>query len=132
MVMKRGSRSLGKITGPPLRARALVRLDPLAALGLAALPGRRRPSRGLGVLRPGNCRLRVLAADARGLQGKQHLVGLRRWHLDEGERVVEVDVADILAAYPGLVGDRADQVGRPHPMALTHSQEEPCRRLAPA
>src|SRR5205814_10690168 len=43
----------------------------------------------------------------------------------------EVDVADILAAYPGLVGDRADQVGRPYSMALTHPEEEPRRRLAP-
>src|SRR4051794_17902231 len=37
-----------------------------------------------------------------------------RGHLDEGEAVVDVDGADLPAGDAGLVGDGADDVGRPH------------------
>src|SRR5947209_6014939 len=104
----------------------------LGAVGLLAPPRGSRPSPWCWVLRPGDCRLGVLAPDARRFQCSHDLVGPRRGHLDEGECVVEVDIADVLAAYPSLIGDRADQVCGPHPMAFTHSQEEPCRPLAPA
>ena len=60
---------------------------------------------------------------------ESHPLHRLRRHIHERERVVEIDVADLLARHARLVGDRPYQIGGAHPVALAHPQEEPGRLL---
>src|SRR5690606_1387078 len=83
---------------------------------------------------PPSRRLRRLAVvvDAQAPALERHAVqrldhALRRFrrHLDDRERVPDVDPPHILARDAGFTRDRTDQVARPHVVTLSSAHEQP-------
>ena len=90
----------------------LRRQEPDAGAPLAAVA----PHRGLPAL------------DHRGAQRLDDLVGRRLRDLHQGEALVDLDRADVLAAEPGLPGDGPDQVAGPDAGLPAQADEQPPRR----
>lgn len=73
----------------------------------------------------GDRRLGLTAANGRVIERAHHPVGIAVRHLDERERVIDIDVAYSIARQTSLVGNRTDDVRRPDLVAPAHPQEEP-------
>src|ERR1043166_3117893 len=67
----------------------------------------------------------LLAADGRSLESANHILGGVVGHLDERKAVGNLDCADRTGVDARLVGDRANEIGRPNASLATETDEQP-------